>query len=102
MIRESRNRDQRNRLSAISILNNRLQNECSHTHEQIIRIRNISPHAKQLHQIVKLSMYVTAYLFNHLNQRLPSEYGLNRTYRYRRIDPHYIALFYQQLACFVT
>jgi hypothetical protein len=71
MIRESRNRDQRNRLSTISMLNNHLRKECGPTHEQIICIRNISPNAKQLHQIVKLSVYVTAYLLIHLNQRLP-------------------------------
>lgn len=33
-----------------------------HTHEEIIRVRRITSNAKQLHQVVELTMNIAAYL----------------------------------------
>lgn len=46
-------------------------------HKQIICIRYVTAHSKQLHEVMELSMYIAAY-------------------RHRRIYSHYIPLFYQQ------
>lgn len=34
-----------------------------HTHEEVIRLRDITANAEELHQIVKLAVYVAAYLY---------------------------------------
>lgn len=65
MIRGNRSHDRQSRLCRFKV-SDRLDCENverqSFTHEQIVCVWYISTNAEQLHQIVKLTVYVTAYL----------------------------------------
>lgn len=71
------------------------------THEQVVGVGNIATDAEQLHQIVKLAVYVTTYL-EHLpsasHQQIRCLLGIS--YRHWRIDACYIPLFYKQFPRF--
>lgn len=53
------------------------------THEKIVGVRYVAAHAKQLHQIMELPVYVPAY-------------------RYRRVHSHHVGLFDEEFPCFVA
>lgn len=79
------------------------QDSENHTHEQIVRVRDIAPNAKEFHQVVKLAMYVTAYLTQYQRLALSSDVlksGLAYCYGCANCDD--IALLYQQLSRLVA
>lgn len=74
------------------------------THEEVIGVRHIPAHPKQLHKVVELAVDVTTYLEK---PSLVTEHCCDRNnlwslYRNGGIDCDDIAFFNQQLACFVT
>lgn len=76
------------------------------THEEIVGVRRVAADSKELHEIVKLAMDITAYLWNAnvSTKSHASQYECSRacTYRNRGGDSDNIALFNQELACFVA
>ena len=75
------------------------------THEEVIGLRYIPTHSKELHKIVKLSVYVTTYLriaaVSHTVQTC-SALRSPRAYRHRRIYSDHVTLLYKQLSRFVA
>lgn len=70
------------------------------THEEVVCVWNIATNAEEFHEVMELSVNVSAYL-----QWLSiSATGMDWAYTYRDwgINPHYIAFFNEQLACFVA
>lgn len=75
------------------------------THEKIIGVRHISTNAKEFHEIMELTMNVTAYLSS-TNQSMFLRFHTHAlrasTYCHRRVHTDYVALFYEKLPCLVA
>ena len=82
----------------------------SHTHEEIICIGNVTAHAEELHQIVKLAVDVAAYLAGTHTSQTPSPNRdppnlprwIMATYCYRRVNRDDVPLLDEQLPGLVT
>jgi len=68
----SKSHGRQNLLCYVSrLLSERLEN--NPTHEKIIRFRHIATNTEQLHEVMKLSMDIAAYLYRIKDRAMPSE-----------------------------
>lgn len=72
----------------------------SRTHEEIVCLWHITAHAKELHEIMKLAMYVAAYLSRDVSRVWCSRDVT--THCHWCIHSDHVSFFYQELACLVA
>ena len=75
---------------------------CWHTHEEVFRVGRVAAHAEELHEIMELTVDVTAYLATYQLRFHREIESRSVTHRHWRRDCHDITLLDQELSRLVA